>query len=100
MNIKTIKIATKIGLLSVFIGLVFFVLNQYLFDVAGKPVWGYQIALLPGNLSLTYFWHPLLTEEINFVAKLGLLLLGQFILVTAVSAAILYFKTQLIDSKR
>lgn len=59
---------------------------------------GVQLILLPGNLTLKYFWHPLFTEEVNFWPKLLMLMLGQFI-VSTVSAAVAAMLLQVIKGK-
>ncbi len=69
------------GVAAAVIGLVAFTLSWNLWDVWGGPLPGFQLLLFPGNLTLVYIWHPLLTEEINFWPKLALLLFGQFLVV-------------------
>lgn len=41
------------------------------------------------NLTLVYLWHPLFSEELGFWPKLMLQMLGQFAIVTAITATIL-----------
>lgn len=87
-QIKTSTIATLSGSASVVIGLAAFGLNWSLWDLWGGPMPGIQVLLFPGNLTLTYIWHPLFTEEVNFWQKLALQMLGQFVVVTCVAAAL------------
>ncbi len=82
---KTITIAVSSGIIAVVIGFITFTLSWNLYDLWGGPIPGYQVILFPGNLTLIYVWHPLFTEEINLFPKLGLILLGQFIVVTFVT---------------
>lgn len=77
-----------IGLIAMVLGALFFTLNWHLYDWWGDPLPGYRLVLWPGNLSLVYIWHPMLTEEINFWPKLFLLLFGQFSLVTLFAAGV------------
>jgi len=79
---KTITIAVIAGVIATVIGLITFTLSWNLWELWGNPMPGYQILLYPGNLTLIHVWHPLFSEEINLFPKLGLLLLGQFIVVT------------------
>jgi hypothetical protein len=88
---KSFKVSIYFGLTASIIGLLIFSLSWNLWDYFGGPLPGQRIFLLPGNLSLTYFWHPIFTEEINFWPKLFMLLFGQFILV----ASFVFFMTQL-----
>jgi hypothetical protein len=78
---QTTTIAMFSGVAAAVIGLVAFTLSWNLWDVWGGPLPGFQLLLFPGNLTLVYIWHPLLTEEINFWPKLALLLFGQFLVV-------------------
>jgi hypothetical protein len=99
MNLsKSVKIAIYSGFISMIIGLIAFSLSWNLWDYFGGPLPGYQIFLYPGNLTLIYFWHPIFTEEVNFLPKLFMLLLGQFVVVTSCVALITYFK-KLFDEK-
>jgi hypothetical protein len=79
------SVALKLGVLSVLVGLLAFMLSWHIWD-GQMP--GYQWFLYPGNLTLKIIWHPLLTEEINFWSKLTLLLLGQFVVVAAVTCLV------------
>ena len=81
---KIITISIFAGLTAVVIGFITFTLSWNLWDLWGGPIPGYQVLLFPGNLTLIYVWHPLFTEEISLMPKLGLILLGQFIVVTCV----------------
>lgn len=74
-------IALCAAVVATVIGLIAFTLSWNLWDFWGGPMPGLQLLLLPGNLTLIYIWHPLLTEEINFWPKLALLLFGQFVVV-------------------
>ena len=87
-HLKPLPIALKSGVGAVFVGLVAFALSWNLWDFWGGPMPGIEILLFPGNISLVYVWHPLFTEEVNFWPKLFLLMLGQFLIVTAVVAFI------------
>lgn len=84
MNLlKSVKVAIYSGFIAVIIGLIAFSLSWNLWAFFNGPLPGYRIFLFPGNLTLTYFWHPIFTEEVNFWPKLFMLLLGQFIVVTS-----------------
>ena len=84
MNLtKSVKVSIYFGLTASIIGLVIFSLSWNLWDYFDGPLQGHRISLLPGNLSPNYFWHPILTEEINYWPKLLMLLFGQFLLVTS-----------------
>ncbi|WP_419147792.1 hypothetical protein [Pseudoalteromonas 'SMAR'] len=97
---KTVKFSCYVGLTAVIIGLIAFSLSWNLWDFwGGRPMPGVQLILLPGNLTLKYFWHPLFTEEVNFWPKLLMLMLGQFF-VSAVSAAIAAVLLQVIKGKQ
>ncbi|MFS1524458.1 hypothetical protein ACL7TT_10145 [Microbulbifer sp. 2304DJ12-6] len=72
---KAVTIAIYGGSLTLVVGLIAFALN---WNVWGGGMPGYKILLFPGNLTLVYVWHPLLTEEIDFWPKLLLHSLGQF----------------------
>ena len=74
----------KYALAATLIGLITFNLNWTLYDYFEGPLPGYDVLLFPGNLSLVYFWHPLFTEEVALLPKLGMILIGQFVLVYAV----------------
>jgi len=78
--------ASQIGIVAggvaVILGLLVFTLSWTLWSLWDGPMPGYQWALYPGNLLLIYLWHPLFSEEIHFWPKLGLLLLGQFAVVS------------------
>lgn len=92
MNLtKSFKVSIYFGLTASIIGLLIFSLSWNLWDYFDGPLPGQRIFLLPGNLSLIYFWHPIFTEEINYWPKLFMLLFGQFILVTS----FVFFMTQL-----
>ena len=84
MNLtKSVKVAIYYGVISIVIGLIAFSLSWNLWEFFGGPLPGYRIFLFPGNLTLTYFWHPIFTEEVNLWPKLFMLLVGQFIVVTS-----------------
>ncbi|WP_299589445.1 hypothetical protein [uncultured Microbulbifer sp.] len=78
-DFKAVTIAIYGGVLALIVGLVAFSLN---WNVWGGGMPGYKILLFPGNLTLVYVWHPLLTEEIDFWPKLFLHSLGQFTVVS------------------
>ena len=89
MNIsKSVNVAIYSGLIAMIIGLIAFTLSWNLWAFFGGSLPGYQIFLFPGNLTLTYFWHPIFTEEVNFWPKLFMLLFGQFVVVTSCVAVI------------
>jgi len=90
MNLS--KVAIYAGLISMIIGLIAFSISWNFWEFFNGPLPGYRILLFPGNLTLTYFWHPIFTEEVNFWPKLFMLLLGQFIVVTSCVAAIIRLK--------
>jgi hypothetical protein len=97
MNIhKSVRVAMKLGLIAVIIGLFIFTLSWNLWGFFGGPLPGYQIFLFPGNLTLIYFWHPIFTEEVNFWPKLIMLLLGQFVVVSTCVAVVFYIKKRVI----
>ena len=83
---KTSRVALFSGLFAVLIGLFMFLLSWNLFDVVGGPLPGYKILLFPANITLTYIWHPLFTEELGLLPKLTMMLLGQFVVVTSIVA--------------
>jgi len=78
-NFSVLQIPLYSGAVAALVGLITFTLRWNLWD---GPMPGYQILLFPGKLSLTYIWHPLFTEEIDLLPKLGLQLLGQFFFVS------------------
>ncbi|GAB2880960.1 hypothetical protein ACCI51_18680 [Microbulbifer echini] len=78
-DFKAVTIAIYGGVLALIVGLVAFSLN---WNVWGGGMPGYKILLFPGNITLVYVWHPLLTEEIDFWPKLFLHSLGQFTVVS------------------
>ena len=78
------RLAIVSGLIATLIGLIAFLSNWFLWDLWNGPLPGYQIVLFPGNLSLMYVWHPLFTEEIVWYIKLGMILTGQFVVVTII----------------
>lgn len=86
--IRAIPLSVKIGLVATAVGLVTFTLSWNFFELWQGPVPGYHVLLFPGNLSLTYIWHPLFTEEIDLIPKLVLMLIGQFAIVTFVVAVV------------
>jgi len=100
---KSANVAIYSGLVAAIIGLIAFTLSWNLWAFFDGPLPGYQLFLLPGNLSLIYFWHPIFTEEVNFWPKLLMLLFGQFVVVTSFVALIShlkkYFSTKL-DNKK
>ena len=78
----------KVGSIATLIGLLTFILHWNLWELWDGPLPGYQILLLPGNLTLEYIWHPLFTEEINLLPKLSLILTGQFVITFVVALII------------
>ena len=88
-QLKTWRLALLAGTSSVLIGLVSFALHWSLWDFWHGPMPGIQVLLFPGNLTLVYLWHPLFSEELGFWPKLMLQTLGQFAIVTAITATIL-----------
>lgn len=82
---KTRTVAICAGLIALIVGLIVFTAN---WNVWGGGMPGYGFFLFPGNLTLIYVWHPLFTEELDFWPKLGLLLFGQFTVVTFFVAVI------------
>ncbi len=90
MNIS--KSAIYSGLIAMVIGFIAFSLSWKYWEFFNGPLPGYSIFLFPGNLTLTYFWHPIFTEEVNFWPKLFMLLFGQFIVVTTCVAVITRLK--------
>lgn len=87
---KILLIATCAGLVFTLVGLITFCLSWHFFDVWGGPIPGYGILLYPAKLSLVYLWHPLFTEEIDMLPKLALMLVGQFTVVSFVTAISLF----------
>jgi hypothetical protein len=81
-KLKTITIALYAGVAAVFIGLITFTLSWHFYDFLNGPIPGYNIFLYPANQTLIYVWHPLFTEEVDLLPKLGLMLFGQFVVVT------------------
>lgn len=99
MNLsKSVKIAIFSGLIAMIIGLITFSLSWRLWAFFDGPLPGYRVLLFPGNLTLTYFWHPIFTEEVNFWTKLFMLLFGQFAVVSCCVVVIANLK-QLFDTK-
>ena len=93
MNLsKSVQVAMFYGLVAVVIGLIAFSLSWNLWEFFDGPLPGYRVFLFPGNLTLTYFWHPIFTEEVNFWLKLFMLLFGQFVVVTSCVAVITRLK--------
>ncbi|MFY8273879.1 hypothetical protein AAEU32_07110 [Pseudoalteromonas sp. SSDWG2] len=88
-KLNTLCVAVFVGLLAVIVGLCAFTLSWNLWAHWGGPMPGVHVILWPANMSLVYVWHPLFTEEINFWPKLMLMMLGQFIFVSGVAAALL-----------
>lgn len=84
------------GIAAAITGLIAFTLSWNLWDFWGGPMPGLQLLLFPGHLMLNYIWHPLLTEEINFWPKLGLLLFGQFMVVFFVVGLLAYIVNKLL----
>ena len=82
------------GGVATLIGLLAFILSWHFYDFWGGPVPGYEVFLFAGNLGLVYIWHPLLTEEINLYPKLGLILVSQFMLVTATASGLQQLRWQ------
>jgi hypothetical protein len=94
MNLfKSVNVAIYSGLIAMLIGLIVLSLSWNLWEFFDGPLPGYQLFLFPGNLTLTYFWHPIFTEEVNFWPKLFMLLFGQFVVVTSCVAAITRLKS-------
>ena len=91
-NFPSVKIAILSGLIAMIIGLITFSLNWNLWEFFDGPLPGYRVFLFPGNLTLTYFWHPIFTEEVNFWPKLFMLLFGQFFVVSCCVAVIASLK--------
>ncbi|WP_100643724.1 hypothetical protein [Alteromonas facilis] len=81
-----VPVSIWVGIAASSVGLIAFILHWTLWDVWGGPLPGYNILLFPGNLTLSYIWHPLFTEELPLVPKVSLILLGQFVVVTCVTA--------------
>jgi|GEM_PF-815227 len=81
MSEGRITVAFYSGLIAMIIGGIAFSLSWNFWELFGGPLPGYRVFLFPGNLTLTYFWHPIFTEEVNFWPKLFMLLFGQFIVV-------------------
>lgn len=95
MNTANIRIlALYAGLV---VGAVAFALNWLVWEGL-MP--GYSVLLFPGNLTLSYLWHPLFTEEIDFWPKLALQLSGQFMLVAAFTALVTGFAKRLMPAQR
>lgn len=84
-KLKATTIGLYAGTIGLVGGLIAFALSWNLWEFWGGPMPGYQFCLYPGNLSLIYIWHPLFTEEVGFWPKLGLLMAGQFTLITVVT---------------
>lgn len=84
-KLKATTIGVYAGIVAFTVGLIAFTLSWNFWEFWGGPMPGYQFFLYPGNLTLIYVWHPLFTEEVNFWPKLGLLMLGQFVLVAFVA---------------
>lgn len=95
---KSTKFAIYSGFIAMIIGVITFSLSWNLWAFFNGPLPGYRIFLFPGNLSLTYFWHPIFTEEVNFWPKLFMLLFGQFIVVASCVVVITHLK-RLFDRK-
>ena len=70
------------GFSATVIGMIAFAAHWHLWDYFEGPLPGYEILLFPGNMTLRYLWHPLLTEELSLSVKLILLFAGQFFVVT------------------
>jgi hypothetical protein len=81
-----LPLSIKLGVIALVFGLVTFLLSWY---GLGRPIPGYRVMLLPGNLTLSYIWHPIFTEEINMFPKLILLLFGQFLSVMVLAEVII-----------
>jgi len=80
-----------VGIAAAIIGLIAFLLHWIFWEVRGGPLVGYNLLLGPGNLTLTYIWHPLFTEELPLVPKVALMLFGQFVLVSGIVAIVHLF---------
>jgi hypothetical protein len=87
-KLKAKTIALYAGAIGLVVGLIVVALSWNLWEFWDGPMPGYQFFLYPGNLTLIYIWHPLFTEEVTFWPKLGLLMVGQFTLVTVVTGLI------------
>jgi len=97
MNLsKSVTIGIYSGGIATIIGLIAFSLSWNLSEFFGGAVPGYQVLLLPGNLTLVYFWHPLFTEEVSFWPKLVMLLFGQFIVVTGIVTLVVHITKKLV----
>ena len=93
-NSQTVAIYS--GVIATIIGLISFALSWNFWEFFSGPLPGYKILLLPGNLSLIYFWHPVFTEEINFWPKLFMLLCGQFVVVTCIVAVLVRLRNRFV----
>lgn len=81
--ISTIRLSFILGVGAVVIGLIIFAIN---WNVWGGGMPGYKFFLFPGNLTLTYIWHPIFTEEMAFWPKLFVHMIGQFTVVSLSTA--------------
>ena len=82
-NLKNMPLSISLGITATIIGLVTFTLSWQFYEYWGGPMPGYDFLLFPGNMTLVYIWHPLLTEEIDLYPTLVLILIGQFIVVSS-----------------
>jgi len=92
---KTVTIACFAGIISVVIGAITFSISWLFWDLSKGPMPGYEMLLLPGNLTLVHIWHPLFTEEVNLIPKLILILAGQFVVVFCVAGVFTWSVRQL-----
>ncbi|MDO3386091.1 hypothetical protein QWI17_09610 [Gilvimarinus sp. SDUM040013] len=76
------------GLIAGGVGFIATLMHWNLWDVWGGPMPGYELLVFPGRLTLLYLWQPLFTEEIDLVAKVALMLLGQFAIVSGICLSI------------
>jgi len=90
-----ITVALYTGSIATVVGAIIFFLSWHFWEYFEGPIPGYQFFMFPGNLTLIHFWHPLFTEEVNFWPKLAMLLLGQFVVVSNVTAIFIYFANRL-----
>jgi len=92
---KPITVALYAGSIATVVGAIIFFLSWNFWEYFEGPIPGYQFFMFPGNLTLIHFWHPLFTEEVNFWPKLAMLLLGQFVVVSSVTATCIYIANKL-----
>ncbi|MFC3122696.1 hypothetical protein [Agaribacter flavus] len=95
-----LPVSVKVGIAATLVGLYVFTLSWQLYDYWQGPLPGYQFFLAPGNLSLAVFWHPIFTEEVNLYPKLGMILIGQFVIVTAFVELFMRLKRRVLNLPR